>query len=466
MFPTLLEKKSDKFTQRHRLPFERRLFLYLLYAGLPGIALSAVLLWTNDYSLSHKIEATVLVMALWLGISSTIRNKVVHSIRVLSNVIAALQSEDFSFRATQAVKGDALGDLAVEINHLARSLESERLGAIEAANLLRKVMNEAGAVIFAFTPDRKVCLLNRAAAAFLRKREEQVLNRTVEELNLHDIFEGPSSETLTRGAAGTESRWIVRRTSFRQHGLSHRLILLSEASEALRAEERTAWQRIVRVLGHEINNSLAPIRSIARTLSRQSANTKLPEDLSGNLRLGLEVIGNRADSLTRFLQSYTRLGALPPPSRQPVSLETVIADVAALESRLVVEVVPGPSVCVLVDQAQFEQALINLISNAVESVLSIPEQLPSREAVTVTWQVTGEDLEIFVRDEGVGLLDTDNLFVPFYTTKETGSGIGLILSRQIIEAHRGQLVIRNREDRPGCEVFIKIPDCVVAHVTR
>lgn len=457
-----LAKKSDNLSKRNTVPFERRLFVSLLYTGLPGILFSSLLLWISEYSLYHKIEGTAVVAGLWIGISLAVRNNVIHSIRVLSNVIAAVQEEDFSFRATQAVKGDALGDLALDINNLVRSLESERLGAVDSANLLRKVMNEADAVIFALTLDHKICLLNRAGAAFLQKREDQILNRTAEELGISDLFEGPPSETISRVSAGTERRWIVRRASFRQHGLSHRLILLSEASEALRAEERLAWQRIIRVLGHEINNSLAPIKSIARTLSRMSANVRLPAETEENFRLGLDVISNRADSLTRFLQSYARLGALPPPSRRMIDLTRLITGIIALESRWPVALLSSSPLNVFLDQAQFEQALINLISNAVEAVLSLSNSMPPDDAVTVSWKANNNDLELCIRDRGVGLLDTDNLFVPFYTTKETGSGIGLILSRQIIEAHQGQLVVRNRVDSIGCEVIIRIPACIMS----
>jgi nitrogen fixation/metabolism regulation signal transduction histidine kinase len=372
-----------------------------------------------------------------------------------------MKDEDFSFRATKAISGDAFGDLAMEINNLSRALAEERLGSLETANLLRKVMAEAGAIIFSFSPDNRLRIINRAGLQFLGKPEEKVLNCTAEELGIEDLLEGPLWEVVSRLGSGGEKRWIVRRATFRQSGEPHRLIVLAEASEALRAEERLAWQRLIRVLSHEINNSLAPIRTIARTLGRMASNTELPMPISEHLGHGLEVIHDRADSLGRFLQSYTRLARLPVPARRAVPLDSLLNRVATLEGRLAVKVIAGSNLYVYVDPDQIEQALINLVKNAAESVLLASENNIGPEAVTIYWTAHAKDLEIWIRDEGIGLTETENLFVPFYTTKQSGSGIGLLLSRQILEAHQGALVLRNRTDRTGCEVEVKLPRCVV-----
>jgi nitrogen fixation/metabolism regulation signal transduction histidine kinase len=300
----------------------------------------------------------------------------------------------------------------------------------------------------------------------LGKPEEAILNHTASELGIEDLTKGPPWEVVSRGESGTEKRWIVRRATFRQGGKPHSLIALSEASEALRAEERVAWQRLIRVLSHEINNSLAPIRTIARTLSRIASTTELPLPLSEHLGHGLEVIHERADSLNRFLQSYARVARVPQPQRRNVALEGLVRHVVKLESRLPVKVYPGPSVSISVDPDQIEQALINLIKNAVEAVLQRSATNFGPDAVTVSWTTNTDDVEICVRDEGVGLTETENLFVPFYTTKENGSGIGLLLSRQIIEAHRGTLTLRNRTERTGCEVVAKLLACVVEPVRK
>src|SRR5205809_2126479 len=368
-FQTPLEKKNAKPAPRPFFTFEKRLFFSVLFTGLPSVVLAGVLLSTNSYSLDHKIEATALLLILWLGLSASTRNAAVDSIRVLSNVIFALKEEDFSFRARHAFRGDALGDLAIEINELARALEKERLEGIETINMLRQVMAEAGSVIMAFSPDNRLRLLNGAGVSLLGRHEVDALHRTAEELGISDLLEGPVSETISRSFSNRESRWIVRRTSLRLQGVPHRMVLLSEASEALRKEERTAWQRVIRVLSHEINNSLAPIKSIARTLDKLSKNVSFPDDIKENFHLGLEVIGSRAESLNRFLQSYAQLAKLPPPTRHSVPLATVVERVVRIESRLPITLVSGTNITVFVDPDQLEHALINLIKNAVEAVM-------------------------------------------------------------------------------------------------
>jgi nitrogen fixation/metabolism regulation signal transduction histidine kinase len=460
MFPKQRGTKRGKW-YRPRVPFGYRLLFSVLFAGLPAVVLCLILLWTGDYSLDHKLEGTAFTLISWVGLSVSSRQTFINPVRVLANVVGSLKEEDFSFRATHAVPGDALGELAIEINSLARALEEERLGALEAASLLRKVMAEVGAAIFAFTPDERVHLLNRTAAALLGGNEERIQHRTASELGIADLLVGPASETITRSFGNIEKRWLLRRTWFRQYGIQHRLVVLSEASEALRAEERLAWQRLMRVLSHEINNSLAPIKSIARTLSKMSDITTLPPEACGNLTHGLEVISDRAESLNRFLQSYAQLAKLPPPARNTCDLRDVVRRVASLESMQVVTVHEGPAIRVNLDADQIEHALINLVKNAVEAVLSKSRTYPREDSVVVSWEANGTDLEIFVRDRGVGLAQTENLFVPFYTTKQTGSGIGLILCRQIVENHGGQLTIRNRKDTEGCEVLVRIPACVV-----
>ncbi len=453
-------KKNSNRDRWFSLPFERRLLVTVLLTGAFGASLSLFLLWTNSYSFNHKVEATVVLFVLWLGPTFLVYEKTVNSLRTLSNVVSALEEEDFSFRASQTIAGDALGDLAIEINNLARALEEERFGALETANLFRNVMAEAGAVIFAFSSERRLRLLNRAAATLLGHDESFLLHHTAQELGIDDLLEGQSAETVTRSFLGMERRWLVRRTHFRLYGVRHLLLVMSEASEALRAEEQVAWRKIVRVLGHEINNSLGPIKSIADTLALTSARFELPDAFKQNLQRGLEIIAKRSDSLNRFLQNYTKFTKLPSPSPRIVDLKTILSEAIAMESRLPITTLPGPNVSILVDPDQLTQVFINLLRNAVDAVLDRTTQKFETDDVTVRWRVERRALQLWIRDRGIGLPDTENLFVPFYTTKSTGSGIGLVLSRQIIESHNGYLTIQNRKDGPGCEVNIKLPMCV------
>jgi two-component system nitrogen regulation sensor histidine kinase NtrY len=466
MLPIRRAKKSGNRGTALPLRFEGRLLLSVILSGAPGVILSFLLLWNSQYSLDHKVEGSVLLCLLWLGLSVSTRDSVVNSLRVLSNVISALKDEDFSFRAKRAFRGDALGDLALEINSLSSAFAAERLDAVETTHLLRKVMAEAGTIILAFSPDNRLRLVNRAGALFVGGTEEELVNRTAWELGIEDLLEGPPSEVISRMDSDAGKRWILRRTSFRQKGEPHRLVIMSEASDALRAEEGLAWRRLIRVLSHEINNSLAPISSIAHTLGRMASTTELPTPISEHLSHGLEVIQDRAESLNRFLQSYSRVAMVPTPARRPVALEDLVIHVVTLESRVAVHLILGPKVYIYVDPDQLEQALINLTKNAADAVLLASGKTVSPEAVTVSWTASSKDVEIYIRDEGIGLPETENLFVPFYTTKETGSGIGLLLSRRIIEAHNGTLIIRNRVGCSGCEVEVKLPMCILDRPTH
>jgi signal transduction histidine kinase len=254
------------------------------------------------------------------------------------------------------------------------------------------------------------------------------------------------------GDGGQLRRWGVRRSTFRERGVPHQLLVIGDLSRPLREEELKAWQRIVRVLGHELNNSLAPIKSIAGSLSSLLARPQLPEDWREDVRSGLDVVSSRAESLSRFMESYARLARLPPPRVAPVELGRLVRRAADLETRVRVSVLPGPELTVRADADQLEQLLINLLRNAADA------SLVTGGAVRTGWRAAGNgQVEVWVEDEGLGLANTSNLFVPFFTTKPGGSGIGLVLSRQIAEAHGGALTLENRRGERGCEARLRLP---------
>jgi signal transduction histidine kinase len=233
--------------------------------------------------------------------------------------------------------------------------------------------------------------------------------------------------------------------------LPHELLVLTDLSRTLREEERRAWQRLVRVLGHEMNNSLAPIKSLAGSLETLLRREPMPRDWKDDAESGLKSIASRADSLSRFMQAYTRLAKLPPPQKDDVDLGEVVQRVVNLEPRLKVQIVAGPKLRINADAAQIEQVLINLVHNAVDAALE------TQGPVTIHWREIGDCVEVVVDDEGPGIMNPTNLFVPFFTTKPGGSGIGLTLSRQIAEAHDGTLSLTNRSDRTGAQALLRLP---------
>ncbi len=430
---------------------ENSVLFMAMIAGLAGVITSLVLLWMGDFTPKVQWTLALLIVGTWLGFGFGLRSMVVRPLQTLSNMHAALREGDYSMRARATNREDALGELMFEINALTETLREQKLGAMEASALLGKVMQEIDVAIFSFDGEQRLRLLNRAGERLLAARAERLLGRTAEELGLGEALEGGSAQTLDLRFAGGSGRWGVRRTTFRQGGVPHQLLVLADLSRALREEERQAWQRLVRVLGHELNNSLAPVRSIAESLEMLVRREPRPEDWEDDLRRGLRVINERAEALSRFMRDYARLARLPQPNLLPVSLGPLLRRVAGLETRLNIEVTPGPDVTILADADQLEQLLINLIRNAVDAALE------TRGGVQLAWARNGAHVNVRVLDEGPGISNPTNLFVPFFTTKPGGSGIGLALSRQIAEAHGGSLTVLNRREGHGVEARVELP---------
>jgi two-component system, NtrC family, nitrogen regulation sensor histidine kinase NtrY len=435
----------------HRFSYEGRITWLTLAAVVPAVVVALSLLWFGDYSAKVQWTLTILTVGCFLVFVSSAREQIIRPLQTMSNLLAALREGDYSIRAREARGGNALGEVLLEINSLGETLRLQRLGAFEATALLRTIMSEIDVAVFTFDPKRRLRLVNRAGETLLGQPMDKLLGKTADELALNRCLEANEDEPLTLNFAGASGRWGVRRSTFREEGLPHELLVLTDLSRTLREEERRAWQRIVRVLGHEMNNSLAPIKSLAASLESLMRRDPLPPDWKDDASAGLHSIASRADSLSRFLQAYTRLTKLPPPQKQHVDLGELVQRVVDLEPRLNVKVMPGRKTMIRADAAQIEQALINLVHNAVDAALE------AHGEVSVGWREKEDVVEIFVQDEGPGIMNPANLFVPFFTTKPEGSGIGLPLSRQIAEAHGGSLALTNRKGGKGAEALLQLP---------
>jgi nitrogen fixation/metabolism regulation signal transduction histidine kinase len=408
------DSETPKRKKLRRAPFERRIIRSSLWLAVPGLVVSVILIWLQDWALESKL-ALLLAQLLICGlIVAALHDQIVRPLQTLANVVGALREEDYSFRARMAVPDDALGELSLEVNMLADLLAEHRTGAIEAAALLQRVVEEVDIPLFAFDPNEVLRLVNSAG--------ERIL-----------------------------------------------LVVLSDVSRALREEERRAWQRLIRVMGHELNNSLAPIKSIAGSLNARLSGTTLAPEERQDFERGLGIIEARAASLNRFLQAYRQLALMPAPILKKSTLSPLVTRVAVLETRIEVKVIPGPEVTVMADPDQLEQMLINLVRNAAEAALeglpstrdpSKADSLPTngfQPSVIISWKLLEKAVDLTIEDNGPGLLNPSNAFVPFYTTKPSGSGIGLVLSRQIAEAHGGSLELTNRPDKRGCRVKVILP---------
>ena len=438
-----------------RLSHDRRILLMAFASAAPGAVISLIFLWTGDFTPKVQWTLSVLIVTVCLGFALALRERVVLPLQTLSNLLAALGEGDFSIRARGARGGDPLGEVMIEVNALVETLRHQRLDALEATTLLRKVMAEIDVAVFTFDEEHELKFVNRAGARLLSQPSERLLGRRATDLDLADCLTGDAPRVINTAFPGGVGRWEIRRSLFRQGGRPHELLVLSDLSQPLRDEERQAWQRLIRVIGHEMNNSLAPIKSIAGSLATIVGRQPPPADWRDDVQRGLAVIGSRSESLSRFMSAYARLAKLPPPRLAPLDVGAVVGRVVTLEGADHIAVAPGPRLTSQGDSDQLEQLLINLLRNAVDAARE------TGGGVRVGWQrlpgASPPTLELWVEDEGPGLSNTGNLFVPFFTTKPGGSGIGLVLSRQIAEAHGGSLILENRDDRIGCRASLRMP---------
>ena len=480
-----------------RLSFERRLRIWLAGLALPAVLLGGLLLVKLQVSLASGMAMLAMFALIWLIAASAFTEQIIRPMQTLANVVAALREDDFSFRARGARRGDALGDLALEINALAGTLQAQRSTALEALALLERVMTSMQSPVLAFDAQDRLRLHNAAADQVFGLKRPNSDGQTAEELKLRDLLdvadEGTYSDAAKRGSA---TRYVVRRATFRLRGVPHVLLVLSDVGAALREEERQAWQRLIRVLGHEINNSLTPIKSIAGSLRGRlpdvlasEVSAALPRDLSRDLARGLAVIEDRAASLNRFLQAYQQLSSLPAPRLEAVALRPLLERIAHLERRIGVVISSGPELVLLADPDQMQQALINLVQNAADAALEASLQNSEMPTVEISWSETADSgrqvvdgagqrsasrsalktatqATLRIMDNGLGLLNPINLFVPFYTTKPNGTGIGLALAQQILLAHKGGVSLSNRSDRTGCVAEVRLPVASVEMVEQ
>lgn len=446
---------------RRRLHYEYKIRVWLAVFSVPIIGCVAVLAYTQSSSLlvaacSASVTSVVCAIA-----ATYFFDQLIRPLQTLANVVSALREDDFSFRARGARRGDSLGDLAMEINALAGTLQKQRSSARDALTLVERVMTSMQSPVLAFDSSSHLRLLNPAAESALGLSRQTSLGQTAESLEVEGLLatadEGLyANERPTMRSRSGDVRWSVRRTTFRLHGIPHTLFVLSDVAAALREEERLAWQRLIRVLSHEINNSLTPIKSIAGSLrSRLPDLAGAQSDSNQDMRRGLVVIEERAASLNRFLQAYQQLMRLPEPHLRSVSLGALLEQIVLLETRLPARIDPGPPVVLRADPDQLQQMLINLIRNAADAAL---EPTHARSAdVCITWKLGPDAAMIQIIDNGLGLMNPENLFVPFYTTKPHGSGIGLVLAQQIAIAHKGSVSLHNHPDAVGCVAEVRLP---------
>lgn len=440
----------EKNRRRRKRSAVRRAWLFCLLLALPALIFEGILLSERQVT---AVPATLLIFCLLIYlalISASLIEGMTRPLQTLSNVVSSLREGDYSFRARGAASLDPLGELASEINALADLLQKQRVRSLEATALLARILEVMHAPLFAFDREYTLQLVNNAGAQLLGRPLARCFGHSAPELGLAHLVVAADQSIHSFGAKPT--RWLLRKAVFRQDGVPHTLLLLADVSQPLQEEEQIAWKRLIRVLGHELSNSLAPIKSIAGSLLARAENITGDEATVRDFRRGLGVVESRADSLHRFVQSYRLLAQLPPPHLKSIHVGPLLERVALLEQRVPVQLDPGPPVMLNADPDQLEQMFINLLANAVDASLA-----NGSKPVRIDWRLAESGVLVGIEDAGLGIANTENLFVPFYTTKPTGSGVGLALAQQIARAHGGEIRLFNREDGPGARATIRLP---------
>jgi two-component system nitrogen regulation sensor histidine kinase NtrY len=429
----------------------RALLLWRVFrVGLPfAVAAAWFCLAELDRTQTAIVLSVALVASAWLSARADLELSL--RLRTVSSILTAYKEGDFSIRAHPEPIGTAFGEVLDDLNDFGDTLREHRLGELEAWTLLEKVMAEIGAVVLAFDDGGRVKLSNGEAARTLGKPAEALSRETASSLGLSELLVGGPTRTIKELGALGLGPWEMRRGTFRMSGEPHTLLVLSDVSLVLREEERAAWKRLIVVMTHEINNSLSPIQSVACSSLEIVRSPQRAEDWEDDLKTGLSIVARRAEGLARFIAEYSRLARLPPPHLGQVRVAEWIARVGALERRLAVEILGGPSASLAADADQLEQLLINLVKNAVDA------SLERGGGVRVHWAVDELVLTVYVDDDGGGVAGKNNLFVPFFTTKPGGSGIGLVLAREIAEGHGGTLQLQTRPDASGARAILRLP---------
>lgn len=369
----------------------------------------------------------------------------------MANIVAALKERDYTLRVRYPNIDDPMGLSFEELNGLANYLQGQRLDMIETHELLFKILQEVEAAVLCFDQDENLVMANEYARRLYECEGNEPLKGTASDLNLKDYYGTNLHTAFEIEFPARKSRWLVKRSSYRENGLPYTMLLIADLQGPLREEELDAWKKLIRVLGHELNNSMTPIKSMSDSLTRILRRDPLPEDWKTDMSEGLSVIGRRIDGLSRFVTGYSQLARIPIPQKKPFQLKTFMERAIRFDPHYTIVQTDSPDCLVDGDESQLDQVMLNLLKNAIEAS-------ESEEArVEISWTVEGGKAVVKVEDEGHGLANEDNVFVPFFSTKPTGSGIGLSLSRQIVEAHGGGIHLANRTDRRGCVATVSLP---------
>ena len=434
-----------------KLTNHAKVLILAVLSGLPALAFMAYIAIRDEYSTLTLYSMGILVFGVYIACLTAIYRLVVRPLQTMANIVAALKEKDYTLRVKYTNTDDPMGLSFSELNDLADKLQNQRLDMIETHQLLFKILEEVEAAVLCFDSEDQLVMANRYAQELYGEETDSLMGKSADKLGLKEALASTLQTAHEIEFPARKSRWLVKHSPYRDDGKPHMMLLIADLQGPLREEELDAWKKLIRVLGHELNNSMTPLKSMANSLERMIAKPTLPDDWKSDMEEGLSVIGRRVDSLSRFVHGYSQLARTPRPQKAPFNVGRFMERVMRFESGYAINLQPGPELSLLADEGQLEQVLVNLLKNAVESTKD------NDGHVTATWSANDDNVYFRVIDDGQGLANEDNLFVPFFSTKRHGSGIGLALSRQIVEAHDGRITLENRIERSGCIATVVLP---------
>jgi nitrogen fixation/metabolism regulation signal transduction histidine kinase len=423
-----------------KLAFEDKLVRIALFgSGIP-LSVSILFIIFSSFSVYLKILLVFIIFVITLFAAFAIRQQVIFQLRTSTNLVEAMSSGDYSLRANNHNVSGALSDFNQLLNRLAESLAKQSLVSREKQILLTKITDQIDVAVIACDKNNNINLMNPAAEQLFKRRFDELQGWPIKSIGLQNVIAEHAKQVTEFEIAHNKRKVFVHTDSYFEEGEIHRLIFITDIQHLLRDEERLAWQKLLRVLSHEINNSLTPIASISETLTQiisgHNDQHPLNADHYDNLNQGLSVITERAHSLNHFIQDYQQLTRLPMPNKAPIDLLSFTKNITGLfESTSFV--LPQNTIEVFADAEQLQQVLVNLIKNAHEANVT----QSSQSEIVISWQSDKQLHKLHIDDHGGGIRNSENIFVPFYTTKKQGSGIGLTLSRQILLNHGGELTL-------------------------
>lgn len=442
--------RSRSTPPRRRLSTGVRLLLWIGSCAIPPALV--LLLAAGDALSKHRVEALAVLGVVWVAVvAAAVRAHLGRRIRALSNLVEAAHAQDFSIKAAHARESGELGELYRQLNVLIGDLEAGRHTEQELLGMLQKVVDQISVAIVACDANDRIRLVNPLAAQLLRVPAEQLIGIDYAATPLAAVPFSAEPRVVDFRFPGAESRWQVSQQFYRRQGRPARIVFVVDLRLALAEEEILVWQRLIRVISHEVNNSLTPILSLCQTLEGVVARggAELQSDVMGD---GLSVISQRAKGLKEFISVYARIARLPEPHKVEFPAARLIQRVLAMFPGGAVERVGDvPAATLFGDPVHLEQALINLVKNAVEA------NEGNTEPVRFGCRLVEGNAEFEIADGGAGIRNPDNLFVPFYTTKPGGAGVGLVLCRKIAARHHGQVSLENRSDAAGAVARLSVP---------